>query len=123
MPDNTLHDNVKALKNLINLKETTALGYAANMNDDDKNKVCITLNKNSLNNEENNSTIRYYFKANISSNYNTICFDKFGRVFNNSIDDEDSNLIHDDINITLTYRNKTKYIIIDPITGYVSESN
>jgi len=120
IPDDTLIDNTKALKNLINLKETYALGYEANMSDDnDKKKVCITFDKNTLNNEENSSKIRYYFKADISSNVQTVCFDKFGRPFENSIDTKDSNLLHKNVTITLSYKNKDKNITIYPITGYV----
>jgi len=120
IPDDTLIDNTKALKNLINLKETYALGYEANMSDDnDKKKVCITFDKNTLNNEENSSKIRYYFKADISSNIQTVCFDKFGRPFENSIDTKDSNLLHKNVTITLSYKNKDKNITIYPITGYV----
>jgi len=120
IPDDTLIDNTKALKNLINLKETYALGYEANMSDDnDKKKICITFDKNTLNNEENSSKIRYYFKADISSNIQTVCFDKFGRPFENSIDTKDSNLLHKNVTITLSYKNKDKNITIYPITGYV----
>ena len=120
MPDNTLYDDAKELKNLINLKQTYALGYEANMSDDnDKKKVCITFDKNSLNNEENSSRIKYYFKSDINSNINTVCFDKFGRPFNNSIDMQDDNLLHNNVIITLNYRNQEKNITIFQITGYV----
>ena len=120
IPDNTLTDNTKALKNLIKLKETYALGYEANMSDDnDKKKVCITFDKNILNNEENSSKIRYYFKSDISSNIKTVCFDKFGRPFDSSIDKKDKNLLHKNVTITLSYKNKDKNIIIYQITGYV----
>ncbi len=120
IPDNTLVDDTKALKNLIKLKETYALGYEANMSDDnDKKKVCITFDKNILNNEENSSKIRYYFKSDISSNIKIVCFDKFGRPFDNSIDTKDENLLHKNVTITLSYKNKDKNIIIYQITGYV----
>lgn len=119
MPDNTLNDDTKALKNLINLKESTALGYEADMNnEEEKKKVCITFDKDSLNNEENSSKIRYFFKSSISSNYNTICFDKFGRVFHDEIDNKDENLLNENVTITLQYKNKTKNITIHSITGY-----
>ena len=120
IPDNTLSDDTKALENLIKLKETYALGYEANMSDeDDKKKVCITFDKNQINNEENNSKIRYYIKSSISSNIHTVCFDKFGRPFENSVDDEEHNLLHENVTIMLQYKNKNKTIIIHKITGYV----
>ena len=120
IPDNTLTDDTKALKNLIKLKETYALGYEANMSDDnDKKRICITFDKNILNNEENFSKIRYYFKSDISSNVKTVCFDKFGRPFDNSIDIKDKNLLHKNVIITLSYKNKDKNIKIYQITGYV----
>jgi len=120
IPDNTLSDDTKALKNLINEKKSFALAYEANMsNAEDRNKVCIDLNADILNQEENNSKIRYFFKSKIVSNYNIICFDKFGRVFHNGIDFQDANLLHQDVNITLIYKDKNKTIIIHPITGFV----
>ena len=120
IPDNTLTDNTKALKNLINEKKSFALGYEANMSDsDDNKKVCITFDKDTLNKEENNSRVKYFFKADISSNYDTICFDRFGRVYKNSIDDENKNLLHKNVKITLKYKNKTKTIIVHKTTGFV----
>jgi len=120
VPDNTLSDNTKALKNLINLKVTNALSYEANMSDEnDKKKVCITFDKNYLNNEENSSRVKYFFKADINSTVNTVCFDKFGRPFKDSIDDKDHNLLDGNVKITLKYKNKEKYIIIHKQTGYI----
>ena len=120
IPDNTLTDNTKALKNLINEKKSFALGYEANMsNSDDKKKVCITFNKDTLNKEENNSKVKYFFKADISSNYDTICFDRFGRVYKNSIDAKNKNLLHENVKITLKYKNKTKTITVHKTTGFI----
>ncbi len=120
IPDNTLSDNTKALKNLIKLKETYALGYEANMSDEnDKKKVCITFDKNYINNEENSSKIRYYIKSNINSDVRIVCFDKFGRPFENSVDINDKNLLHKNVIITLKYKNKDKKITIYQTTGYV----
>ena len=120
IPDNTLSDDTKALENLIKLKETYALGYEANMNNEnDKKKVCITFDKNYINNEENNSKIRYYIKSNISSNIQTVCFDKFARPFEDSVDETDQNLLHKNVKILLKYKNKEKNIIIHKITGYI----
>ena len=120
IPDNTLTDDAKAIKNLINYKETYALGYEANMSDEnDKEKVCITFNKNDINNEENLSKVKYFIKSDISSNVQTVCFDKFGRPFRNSVDDLDQNLLHTNVVIMLQYKDKNKTIIIHKITGYV----
>ena len=120
MPDNTLGDDAKALINLIKLKETYAIGYEADMSDDnDKKRVCIELNTTKLNEEENSSRIKYFFKSQISANYDTICFDKFGRPFDSSVDSKDENLIDDNVTITLQYRDKNKTVIIHKITGYV----
>ena len=119
VPDNTLSDNAKALKNLINLKITNALSYEADMgNDSDKKKVCITFDKDDLNKEENNSKIKYFFKADISSNINTVCFDKFGRPFKDYVDEKDKNLLNENIKIMLKYKNREKEIIIHKLTGY-----
>jgi len=121
IPNNTLSDNTKALKNLINEKKSFALTYEANMSDsNDKKKVCITLTKTALNSEENSSKIKYFFKVDdITSNYNTICFDKFSRVFHDGIDPRDVNLLHQNVTITLKYRGKNSTIIVHKITGFV----
>ena len=127
IPDNTLSDDTKALKDFIKYKESYALGYEADMNNlDDKKKVCITFDKNEINNEENTSKIRYFIKSDISSyvgnekvNNLTVCFDKFGRPFENSIDERDQNLLHKNVTIVLQYKNKSKTITIYKITGYV----
>ena len=120
VPDNTLVDNTKELKNLINLKITNALSYEANMSDEnDKKRVCITFDKNYLNNEENSSRVKYFFKADITSNIKTVCFDKFGRVFKDYIDKKDKNLLDENVKISLKYKNKEKEIIIHKQTGYV----
>ena len=120
LPDNTLNDDTKALKNLINLKITNALSYEANMSDEnDKKRVCITFDKNYLNNEENSSRIKYFFKADINSTVSTVCFDKFGRPFENNVDGEDQNLLNENVIIMLKYKNKEKNITIHKQTGYV----
>ncbi len=120
IPDYTLNDDAKSLINLINLKESTAMGYEANTKDSkDKKNVCITFTQDSLNKEENSSKIKYFFKSDISSNYQTVCFDKFGRVFKNYIDDEDRNLLHKNVTITLQYKKKNKIVTIHKITGFV----
>ena len=120
IPDNTLSDNTKALKNLINMKITNALSYEANMSDEnDKKRVCITFNTDSLNSEENASKIKYFFKADISSDVDTVCFDKFGRPFKDSVDDRDNNLLNENIKIILKYKNDEQDILIHKLTGYV----
>ena len=119
-PDNRLNDEVKALKNLINLKISNALSYEANMSDEnDKKKVCITFDRNYLNNEENSSKIKFFFKSEINSSVKTICFDKFGRVYKDYIDNENKNLLHENVKIMLKFNNSQKNIIIHKITGYV----
>ena len=124
IPDDTLNNDKKALKNLIFLKETNALGYEADMSDDnDKKKVCITFTKNYINSEENSSKIRYYIKSDITADYNTVCFDKFGRVFNEEIDDNNNNLLQKNVNIMLSYKGSETNITINKTTGYISENN
>ena len=120
MPDNTLTDDTKALINLIKLKETNAIGYEADMNDtNDKKRVCIEFNTTKLNEEENSSRIKYFFKSRISANYDMVCFDKFARPFDREVDSKDANLIEENVTITLQYRDKNKTILIHKITGYV----
>ena len=121
IPDNTLISDKEMLKLKIMQKKSNALGYKKLGFD---NYICITFDKDYLNEEDENSTekVHYTFKSDISVeglNGNRICFDNFGRVYENEVDVNLTNLIDKVITIKLTYKNDEKNITIYPLTGAI----
>jgi hypothetical protein len=117
MPDNTLISDYEVLKQTILQKRFNALGYSYVGED---NLTCIEFNTTWLNEDENLSKVKYFFKSDIySKDVQKICFDYMGRDFNGSVDENLTNLIHIPIIITLDYRGEEKNITIYPITGAV----
>ena len=124
MPNNTLVVDTQTLKFLILQKKSNALNFKADMDNADENKtVCITLTKSALNEEENSSKIRYFYESTISvnglRNGNTVCFDEYGRPFDGRVNKDLSNLLTQNVIITLNYRNKEKNITLYKISGDV----
>ena len=121
IPDNTLISDKEMLKLKIMQKKSNALGYKKLGFD---NYICITFDKDYLNEEDENSTekVHYTFKSDISVeglNGNRICFDNFGRIYENEVDVKLENLIDKVITIKLTYKNDEKNITIYPLTGAI----
>ena len=123
MPDNTLINNTNYLYNKILEKKANSADFMADMSKEDENRsVCITFDRQWILNDEKNSKVRFNLskRISISSDANTICFDYIGRPYNGSVDlDNFSNLLHKDINVTITYNNKQKVITIYHMTGDV----
>ena len=122
IPDNTLISDKEMLKLKIMQKKSNALGYKKIGFDD---YICITFDKNYLNNEDKNSNekVHYAFKSDISVeglNGNKLCFDSFGRIYDGEIDINLENLINKIITIKLTYKNNEKNITIYPFMGAVN---
>ena len=124
IPDEKLTTYTQMLKAKILEKKSNALGYRYTGDD---NLTCITFDKDWLVFDENNSKVKYDFnKTHISIsiepdlNENRLCFDYLGRDYNGSVDENLTNLIHNEVNITLTYRNNEQNIItVYPISGAV----
>lgn len=121
IPDNTLISDKEMLRLKIMQKKSNALGYKKIGFED---YICITFDKNYLNEEDKNSNekVHYIFKSDISVeglSGNRICFDSFGRVYDNEIDDTLENLIENIITIKLIYKNDEKNITIYPLTGAI----
>jgi len=123
IPDNTLLNNSKFLYNKILEKKSNAIAFEADMNNSEENRsVCITFTKEWIQNDENYSKVKFNFsnRINISATNSTICFDYLGRPYAGAVDlDNFSNLLHNEVNISLDYNNKEKNITIYPISGYV----
>ena len=124
MPNNQSIEDRETLRFLILEKKSNGLNFKANMQNEKERKiVCITLSKASLNNEENHSKIKYFFKSNISvsglKNGNLLCFDSYGRPFDGEVDNNLSNLCKENVTITLEYKGKSEHITIYKISGAV----
>ena len=122
IPDNTLISDKEMLKLKIMQKKSNALGYKRIGFDD---YICITFDKDYLNDEDKNSSekVHYRFKSDISVeglSGNRVCFDNFGRIYNNEVDVMLDNLVDDVIIIKLIYRNDEKNITIYPLTGAIN---
>ncbi|MEO1923357.1 MAG: type II secretion system protein [Nautiliaceae bacterium] len=115
--ENVVLSDAKLLKQKLLEKRSNALGFIADMsNADEKNSVCLKINKNDL--SKDTDKVKYIFKSdNINSPYSELCFDSFGRVYYDDVNI--SNLIHNEFNISLTYKENTKIITVYPISGYV----
>ena len=121
IPDNTLISDKEMLKLKIMQKKSNALGYKKIGFDD---YICVTFDKDYLNSEDNSSNekVHYTFKSNISVyglSGNILCFDNFGRIYENEVDVNLQNLINKVITIKLTYKNNEKNITIYPLMGAI----
>ena len=122
IPDNTLISDKEMLKLKIMQKKSNALGYKRIGFDD---YICITFDKDYLNDEDKGSSekVHYTFKSDINVeglSGNRICFDNFGRVYDNEVDVALENLIDNAIIIRLTYKNEEKNITIYPLVGAIN---
>jgi len=123
IPDNTLINNTNYLYNKILEKKANSIDFMANMNNSDENRsVCITFDKEWLENDEKYSKVKFNISKRISiqSDINTICFDYLGRPYNGAVNlDNFDNLLHNDVDINITYQQKIKTITIYHTTGDV----
>ena len=122
IPDNTLISDKEMLKLKIVQKKSNALGYKKIGFDD---YICITVDKNSLNNEDKDSSekVHYKFKSDISIkglSGKKLCFDSFGRVYDDEVDNDLNNLINNVVIIKLKYKNDEKNITIYPLMGAIN---
>ena len=123
IPDNTLISDKEMLKLKILQKKSNALGYKKIGFDD---YICITFDKDYLNEEDKNSSekVHYRFKSEISVydglNGNRICFDNFGRIYDNEVDANLENLVNNVIILKLVYENEEKNITIYPFLGAIN---
>jgi prepilin-type N-terminal cleavage/methylation domain-containing protein len=123
MPDEKLTVYTQMLKAKIMEKKSNALGYKAEGFD---NYFCIKLDKQWLQNDENGSKVRYNFnikditvQVSPALENDSLCFDYLGRDYNGSVDSNLTNLIHQNIIITVKYKNEESAITVFPISGTV----
>jgi len=119
IPNETLTSDTQMLKQKILEKKSNALGYSVS----ESNLTCIVFDRDWLNEDDNTSSqkVHYVFKSDISVvsglNSDKICFDTLGRVYDSSVDEQLTNLVHTNIIIKLKYNKREKNITIYPITG------
>jgi len=123
IPDNTLMNNTQFIYNKILEKKANALSFMAKMDNKDENRsVCITFDEEWLKNDENFSRVKFDLsnRVQISSNFKTICFDYLGRPYNGDVNLTNfDNILHQNVDINVTYNAKHKEITIHPISGFV----
>ena len=131
IPDTTLDNNAKVLKDKILDKRSNSINFISS----DSNLTCIEFDIDKLNKDENSSRVKFKFskrvtfdlsgcsnKAGINfENNKTICFDRFGRPFVGEVDDKLENLCNNNAIITVKYEAKKqeKNITIYTISGAV----
>ena len=129
IPDPTLQEAFNVLKSKTFNKRSNAINF---VNYEDNNISCIEYTIKALNEDENNSRVKYHFSKRLSlsvsgcdtngidfENNKTICFDSYGRAFAGIVDKTLNNLCENNAIITLKYKNKEKNLTIYQISGFV----
>jgi len=118
MPDNRLLNDTNYVSIKIKEKQKNAIGYENfrfgngkfwDENSSDFNLTCIKFDKTSLESLDKS----YALISNIKSSNTTCCFDSLGRPY---ISEQ---LLLKNIDINVTYNNKTNTILVLPMSGYV----
>jgi Tfp pilus assembly protein FimT len=126
LPDNTLLNSTNYLKAKILDKRANALAYETNLtNLEDEYLVCVKFDKDWLKIDESKSKVKINMsqKVTISADYN-VCFDYLGRTHKNSINlDDFSTLMHESVDVNISYNNNYKIIRVYPMTGYTEIRN
>jgi Tfp pilus assembly protein PilE len=125
IPNEKVYSYTQMLKAKILEKKSNALGYKSEGNE---SYFCIKFDKDSLQKDEENSKVRYDFNKSYISievtpelNNSTLCFDYMGRDFNGSVNSDLTNLLHQNIIITIKNLNNNleENITVFPISGTV----
>jgi len=121
IPDNTLKNNTHYIYSKILEKKANALGFIANMDNEDENRtVCITFTKDWLKQDEKLSKVKFDLsnRIEITPQHKTICFDYLSRPHKGKVDlIKFDNLLYNSSEINISYNKKQETIIIYPMTG------
>lgn len=127
LPDTALRSDTDFILQKIRKIKMQALLYdhsipgKTSWRDVDYNDTCITLNKNYLNNMEQNTNSPHKYHLNkqtlLSSTVSKICFDHEGRPYQNNY--KLNNFLHWPIELNITYKQKIKQLLIMPYSGSV----
>ena len=120
LPNETPLSDAEILKKIILTKKTNALGYKVFS---ENNDTCLRITQDYINSEENQSKVKYRFKSTISVNglnsNSLLCFDYLGRPYNGVVEKNLSNILNNNVIITLNYHNKEMNLTLLPISGFV----
>jgi prepilin-type N-terminal cleavage/methylation domain-containing protein len=128
IPDNTLINNSNYIKTKILDKRANALAYEVNLTAsdiEDSYLVCMKFDRDWLATDESSSKVKFNFSKKVSiTSDNNVCFDYLGRTHKDYINLDDFNtLLHNIVEINISYNNKYKTIWIYPMTGYTEIRN
>ncbi len=118
IPDNKQINDINFITSKIKQKQLQALSYDnfdyPNKKLIDDNKTCMTISKDALNLNERNIS-KYQITSTIDVE-KTICFDSLGRVY---IYDGLNNFQKMPIVLNITYKDRTKKMVIMPYSGAI----
>ena len=127
IPDTALHSDTDFILQKIREVKMQALLYDhalpgdENWRTTDYNDTCITLSKDYLNKleQDTNSARKYHLNRHtlLSATVPKICFDHEGRPYKN--DYELNNFLDMPIELNITYKKRTKQVLIMPFSGGV----
>ncbi len=107
IPDNKQFSDINFITSKIKQKQLQALSY------DDK--TCITISKDALNADERNISKSNPYQITSTIDVETICFDNLGRVYKEGL----NNFQKMPIVLNITYKDRTKKIVIMPYSGAI----
>lgn len=116
LPDNKLLNDTNFV--MIKIKETQKNAIGNDINafsspwSKEDNSTCITLNRDYLDNLDEKYRLSF---NNISSTFEQVCFDEYGRPYSAS-----EHKLLPKIDINVTYNGKMKRISVFPYSGYVT---
>jgi len=118
IPDNKLLSDTHYIAMKIKEAQKNAIGYDDfnfsnprlwNINRSDFNRTCIDVNETFL-----QALDDYHFVADITETFERFCFDNYGRPYNVL-----EQLLIENVDINVSYNNKTNTISVLPMSGYV----
>ena len=128
MPDSRFYSDVNFITQTIKQKQLYTIGYDSFDFDGGRDStfndlVCVDIDKVTLNDNENSSNSQKKYQIDpqtvisINSGDQKICFDFLGRVYKNNL--QLNNLVKVPIEFNITNKNKTKELLIMPVSGYI----
>ncbi len=127
IPDPRLRTDTNSIIQKIKQTQLKALGYSheilgnSSWREGDYNDTCISLNKDYFNNiEKSQNNAKPYFlstQTTLTSTGTKICFDDLGRPYKTNY--KLNNFLDMPIELNITYKQKTKQILIMPYSGSV----
>ena len=126
MPDGKFYSDVNFITQKIKEKQLQAIGYdtfdfSSRGGWDDL--VCINIVKDTMNLNERNSNAQKKYQIDsqttidVTTGWEKICFDRLGRPYKD--DFQLNNLLKMSIELNITNKDRTKQLLIMPVSGYI----